>query len=73
MVHCPVTAMAGRDDRSVTAARVAAWRGCTRRSLRVDVFPGGHDFPRTAAREVLAVFSRDLLHPAAGRAATTRR
>ncbi|OII59883.1 hypothetical protein BJP40_12400 [Streptomyces sp. CC53] len=73
VVHCPVTAMAGRDDRSVTAAGLAAWRGCTRRSLRVDVFPGGNDFPRTAAREVLAAFSRDLLHPAPGRAAPTAR
>ncbi|WP_406063084.1 thioesterase domain-containing protein [Streptomyces sp. NBC_01077] len=63
VVHCPVTAMGGSDDRSVTGADLAGWRRCTRRSLRVDTVPGGHYFPLTARWELLDTFSRDLMRP----------
>ncbi|MFI8966897.1 thioesterase II family protein [Streptomyces sp. NPDC053493] len=75
VVHCPVTAMGGLDDPGVAAADLAGWRRCTRRPLRVDMFPGGHYFPLTARREVLRTFSRDLDRPRAVRralAATAR-
>ncbi|WP_329284004.1 thioesterase II family protein [Streptomyces sp. NBC_00691] len=63
VVHCPVTAMGGSEDRSVSGADLAGWRRCTRRSLRVDSFPGGHYFPLTARWELLDTFSRDLMRP----------
>ncbi|MEU2715870.1 alpha/beta fold hydrolase [Streptomyces sp. NPDC007205] len=69
VVHCPVTVMTGRDDRSVTAADLAGWRRCTRRPLRTDTFPGGHYFPLTAGWELLDTFGRDLIRPQAARRA----
>ncbi|MBX9426795.1 MULTISPECIES: thioesterase II family protein [Streptomyces] len=64
VVHCPVTAMGGSDDPSVTGADLAGWRRCTRRSLRVDTVPGDHYFPLTARWELLDTFSQDLMRPA---------
>ncbi|MFE6070466.1 thioesterase II family protein [Streptomyces sp. NPDC056525] len=63
VVHCPVTAMGGSEDRSVRGADLAGWRRCTRRSLRVDTIPGDHYFPLTARWELLDTFSRDLMRP----------
>ncbi|MFF5972938.1 thioesterase II family protein [Streptomyces sp. NPDC012769] len=67
VVHCPVTAMGGLQDRSVTGMDLAGWRRCTRRALRVETFPGDHYFPLTAQRELLDTFARDLIRPAAAR------
>jgi surfactin synthase thioesterase subunit len=67
VVHCPVTAMGGLNDRSVTRVDLAGWRRCTRGSLRVDMFPGDHYFPLTARWELLETFSRDLIRPQAAR------
>ncbi|GGZ83399.1 thioesterase II family protein [Streptomyces echinoruber] len=69
VVHCPVTAMGGLGDRSVTEADLAGWRRCTRRSLRVEMFPGDHYFPLTAQWELLETFGRDLTGPRAARRA----
>ncbi|TXS02310.1 thioesterase [Streptomyces sp. adm13(2018)] len=63
VVHCPVTAMGGSADPSVTGADLAGWRRCTRRSLRVDTVTGDHYFPLTARWELLDTFSRDLMRP----------
>ncbi|MFH8337790.1 thioesterase II family protein [Streptomyces sp. AM6-12] len=68
VVHCPVTVMTGRDDRSV-AAGPAGWHRCTRGSLRTHTFPGGHYFPLTAGWKLLDTFPRDLLRPEAVRRA----
>lgn len=65
VVHCPITAMSGLQDRSVTALDLAGWRGCTRRTLRVKTFPGDHYFPLTAQRDLLDTFARDLIRPVA--------
>ncbi|MGK4584027.1 thioesterase II family protein [Kitasatospora sp. HPMI-4] len=62
VLHCPVTAVGGVDDRSVTRADLAGWRRCTRRALRVRTFPGGHYVPLTAQAELLEAFSWDLMH-----------
>ncbi|MFB7863276.1 MULTISPECIES: thioesterase II family protein [unclassified Streptomyces] len=67
VVHCPVTALGGQRDRSVTGADLAGWRRCTRRALRVESLPGDHYFPLTARRELLGVFARDLIRPPAAR------
>ncbi|MFH9263110.1 MULTISPECIES: thioesterase II family protein [unclassified Streptomyces] len=67
VVHCPVTAMRGRQDRSVSGADLAGWGRCSRRALRVAVFPGDHYFPLTAREELLGTFARDLIRPAAVR------
>ncbi|MFJ4870000.1 thioesterase II family protein [Streptomyces sp. NPDC088757] len=65
VVHCPITAMGGLQDRSVTGLDLAGWRRCTRRGLRVETFPGDHYFPLTAQRELLDTFARDLIRPTA--------
>ncbi|MEV6250427.1 thioesterase domain-containing protein [Streptomyces sp. NPDC051742] len=65
VVHCPVTAMRGLRDRSVTAADLAGWHRCTRRALRTAVFPGDHYFPLTARAELLDTFTGDLIRPRA--------
>ncbi|AWI29958.1 thioesterase [Streptomyces sp. ICN441] len=65
VVHCPITAMSGVRDRSVTRGDLSGWRGCTRRALRVETFPGGHYVPLTARQALLDTFARDLIRPAA--------
>ncbi|MET9531354.1 MULTISPECIES: thioesterase domain-containing protein [unclassified Streptomyces] len=67
VVHCPVTAMRGLQDHSVTGADLAGWRRCTRRALRMETFPGDHYFPLTAQRKLLDTCARDLIRPAAAR------
>ncbi|MFE9765305.1 thioesterase II family protein [Streptomyces sp. NPDC005808] len=67
VVHCPVTAMGGRRDPSVTGADLAGWRRCTRRAMRVEMFPGDHYFPLTSQAELLETFGRDLIRPSAAR------
>ncbi|WP_185303063.1 thioesterase II family protein [Streptomyces finlayi] len=67
ILHCPVTAMGGVRDRGLTGADLSGWRRCTRRALRVEMFPGDHYFPLTAQQEILETFGRDLIRPAAAR------
>lgn len=52
-VGCPVTALGGREDRSVSRADLDAWRRHTAGPFDVRIFPGDHFFVHTARAAVL--------------------
>lgn len=49
----PVHAFAGADDQLATPAMVRAWDGVTTGDFRFHIFPGGHFFTLTSARDVV--------------------
>ncbi|MEU3838557.1 thioesterase domain-containing protein [Streptomyces sp. NPDC028635] len=59
-VHAPVTALAGRDDPTVSAAQLGAWRGYTRRSFRLRRVSGGHYHWLPDDQALLETFVEDL-------------
>lgn len=45
---CPITAFGGLDDARARRNEIEAWREHTRAAFRVEMFPGGHFFLRSA-------------------------
>lgn len=56
----PVTAMGGLEDPDAPGPELVGWRAYTRRSFRVQMFPGDHFFLHTAENELLEAFTDDL-------------
>ncbi len=54
----PITALGGRDDRSVSVDRLLAWQSLTSASFRLAVFAGGHFYLHGALDELIEVFKR---------------
>lgn len=60
-VSCPVTALTGAQDPSVTPAENRAWQETTRAAFRQRIFPGGHFYlHEEAARDVVATVRRTI-------------
>lgn len=53
-LHCPVVAIAGKDDAEVDHEELSAWRDSTTGPFRYRLFDGGHFYLADGAPEVLA-------------------
>ena len=62
VIDVPITALRGRDDTTVSAAQLAAWRAHTRAAFASHVVDGGHLFVRDAA-PATALLLRRVLSP----------
>lgn len=54
-LDCPIMAMGGSDDPTVSQQELAAWETQTTKKFSVNLFPGGHFFLNTYKKEVVAV------------------
>ncbi|WP_437654253.1 thioesterase II family protein [Sorangium sp. So ce1182] len=52
-LDCPISAFGGLDDERASRADIEAWRELTRGPFRVEMFPGGHFFVRSAREPLL--------------------
>ncbi|AUX39241.1 thioesterase [Sorangium cellulosum] len=59
-LDCPITAFGGVVDERASPAELEAWRELTRGSFRVEMFPGGHFFLRSAQGPLLRSISAVL-------------
>jgi medium-chain acyl-[acyl-carrier-protein] hydrolase len=59
-LDCSISAFGGINDRTVTYSDLVAWRGQTRSSLTLRLFPGDHFFLNSAQALVLQTVSDDL-------------
>jgi medium-chain acyl-[acyl-carrier-protein] hydrolase len=57
---CPITALAGEDDKDTAPDEIAAWREQTQGGFTLHRFAGGHFFLHSASRQVLAVLRAQL-------------
>jgi len=57
---CPICAYGGADDARITSGHLEDWAVQTTESFKLEVFPGGHFFPRTHQGEFLRSLARDL-------------
>jgi medium-chain acyl-[acyl-carrier-protein] hydrolase len=64
-LRCPVTALGGHADRSVTTADLSAWRHTTSGRFATTVLPGGHFFVNGADGGVPQAVERTLRTPRA--------
>ncbi|HEV8555477.1 MAG TPA: alpha/beta fold hydrolase [Actinophytocola sp.] len=62
-LRVPVTAMGGRQDRSVSLDRVGAWGSLTSADFQVREFDGGHFYHHTSPGEVAAIIEERLREP----------
>ncbi|RKI20294.1 thioesterase [Corallococcus sp. AB030] len=56
----PLTVLGGEDDKAVARVALEEWAEQTRESFTLEMFPGGHFFPRTSAEPLLQLFRRVL-------------
>ncbi len=56
----PVTAFGGTDDPWASTEQFEAWRGCTRSSFSLRMFPGDHFFLHSREEEVLAAIAEEI-------------
>lgn len=59
-LSCPITALAGRDDRTVTPDMIEAWREHTVSTFRFELFPGGHFFLNDFAGRILSIIGEGV-------------
>ncbi|HWU85667.1 MAG TPA: thioesterase domain-containing protein [Kofleriaceae bacterium] len=62
---CPIAAFGGSHDERCTRDELDAWRDHTQSSFSLELFPGGHFFVHTAARDLLASLAQALRGTAA--------
>ncbi|WP_438041477.1 thioesterase II family protein [Sorangium sp. So ce128] len=59
-LECPISAFGGLDDERAGRADLEGWRHHTRGAFRVEMFPGGHFFLRSAREPLLRSISAVL-------------
>ena len=59
-VTCPITAFAGREDRSATRPQMSAWQQSTSGFFELLLFPGGHFFIESQREAVIRALSTVL-------------
>lgn len=59
-LDCPISAFGGVDDERAAPADLEAWGQHTRGPFRIEMFPGGHFFLRTAREPLLRSISATL-------------
>lgn len=59
-LSCPITAIGGEEDHTVSAAGLREWNGYTNGDFASQRFPGGHFYLDAAEREVLEVVWRRI-------------
>jgi medium-chain acyl-[acyl-carrier-protein] hydrolase len=57
---CPITALGGLQDTSVSRADLASWATYTQSSFALHMFPGDHFFVRGAQSPVVQAVVQDL-------------
>lgn len=57
---CPIFAYGGANDSNITRDHLEAWHEQTTAAFKLQLFPGGHFFVRTAEEEFLEALARDL-------------
>lgn len=60
LLHCPIAAFGGLDDRKVTREQVSAWAQHTRGGFVARMLPGDHFFVRSSQAELLRAIADDL-------------
>lgn len=58
---CPIVAIGGQDDQSVTQQELAQWRAHTQTDFKLHLLPGDHFFLKQASAELLALLRAELL------------
>ncbi|MBX9391748.1 thioesterase II family protein [Streptomonospora nanhaiensis] len=61
---CPITALGGETDATVSAADLAGWGDHTRAGFEAHLFPGGHFYLENAPARVLDTVWRSVVRPA---------
>jgi len=61
-LDCPISTFAGMQERNLSRYELEAWRSQTRRSFRLQIFPGNHFFLKSARKLLLTAIERDLEH-----------
>jgi medium-chain acyl-[acyl-carrier-protein] hydrolase len=56
----PITAIGGRDDRFVSAARLVSWQELTTAKFEMELFPGGHLFLADQEQAVADLIERQM-------------
>ena len=59
-LDCPIVALAGRADHTVSEERIAAWHEHTTGPFTLHRIPGGHFFLNTSQAELLRVLDQEL-------------
>lgn len=59
-LSCPLTALGGRDDRTVSVAQLEAWAPFSQRFAGAVVFPGGHFFLQSEEASVTRLIQERL-------------
>lgn len=59
-LDCPIVALSGSTDHTVSEERIAAWQEHTTGAFTLHRIPGGHFFLNTAQAELLRVLEQDL-------------
>ncbi|MEU9782980.1 alpha/beta fold hydrolase [Streptomyces phaeochromogenes] len=65
---CPITAIVGKDDSSVTRADAERWSACTMAACRVRELDGGHFYFEKSPRDVMGLLVEGLLSAEAAHA-----
>jgi surfactin synthase thioesterase subunit len=60
-LSCPIVALSGQDDHTVTLERVEAWREHTTNRFTLRELPGGHFFLNTHRGALLAALGEELV------------
>jgi len=60
-LDCPITALGGVLDSTVSSSQLEAWQQQTNSSFRLQLFPGGHFFLKESRPQVVKAISSDLL------------
>lgn len=63
-LDCPILALGGREDTTVSKTELNAWREQTRARFELRMFTGGHFFVETARAEVLAAIADRMVSAA---------
>jgi len=60
LLHCPVSAFGGLNDREVSESDLVGWRELTRGAFTLRMFPGDHFFVHTARQSIVRIVSQVL-------------
>lgn len=63
VLGCPILALGGLQDQSISRQQIEAWRELTSNSFRLEMLPGDHFFISTSQTRLLQIINRELVRP----------